>query len=176
MVRELGNGGESLTIVILLLCRHALRGTNHPNQERVTLHVLHDPLHVSLHVLLPVYTETMQKTCRHCGQAVKRAGLCAGCRVERRKKQWRDASQKYRDQGRRTAVSVSQEMLKAAHQHGIEIRLIPDKPIPGKLTPRGPDEGCSTTNKKLAGELDELARAAYTHPWWEENPDVFAGL
>jgi hypothetical protein len=118
----------------------------------------------------------MTKTCQHCGKAVKRKGLCADCRVARRQKQWRDASQKYRDQGRRAAVSVSQEMLKASEKYGTEIRLIPDKPIPGKLTPRGPNEGCSTTNVALQSQLDELATRAAEHTWWEENLDAFDGL
>ena len=126
---------------------------------------------------LDVYTHTMaSKTCRQCEAPVKRAGICAHCRVEKRKKQWRDASQKYRDQGRRTAVSVSQEMLRASQNQGTEIRLIPDKPIPGKLTRRGPNEGMSTTKPALQAKLVENTHAAANHPWWDENPDVFDGL
>lgn len=73
-------------------------------------------------------------------------------------------------------MSVSQEMLRASQKYGTEVRLIPDKPIPSKLTPRGPDEGISTRSVVLQAILIENASIAAAHPWWSENPDVFDGL
>ena len=73
-------------------------------------------------------------------------------------------------------MSVSQEMLRASQKYGTEIRLIPDKPLPGKLTPRGPDEGISTTKPALQAILDQQAYTSANHPWWGEHPDVFKGM
>lgn len=73
-------------------------------------------------------------------------------------------------------MSISQELMRATQAYGNETHLIPDKPIPSRRTPRGPDEGCSTTSLGLQALLDQKAEAAAHHTWWEENPGVFADL
>lgn len=118
----------------------------------------------------------MDKSCKQCGATVKRAGMCSTCRSARRQKQWRQNTQAYRDKGRRSTVSVSQELLRVAQTYGSEVRLIPDKPIPSRRTPRGPDEGCSTTSLELQAHLDRKAAEAADDPWWEDNPDALADV
>ena len=68
------------------------------------------------------------------------------------------------------------QVVEDALEQGHGVKLILPPPIRGKLTPRGPREGISTTSLALCAILEARAREAAQHPWWEENPDVFSGL
>jgi hypothetical protein len=118
----------------------------------------------------------MDKSCKQCGATVKRAGLCADCRTARRRDQWVRNTQTYRDRGRRPAVSLTGDINQFKAEHDTNVSLVTYLPIPSRNTPRGPDEGCTTTNPELQAILDQKAAEAANHPWWEENPGVFTDL
>lgn len=118
----------------------------------------------------------MTKTCRECGTAVPRTGLCGLCRVERRKLRKRADQAKYEAKRESSAPmwTFVEEIREAAPNAAI--KLVPPPPLRGRHTPRGPNEGCSTTKADLQVTLDMNARAAAEHSWWEENPNVFRDL
>lgn len=47
----------------------------------------------------------------------------------------------------------------------------PELPIPGALTPAGPDEGATTGWSDLQAVLDERAYVAMVDPWWAAHPE-----
>jgi hypothetical protein len=116
-------------------------------------------------------------SCRRCEADVKRAGLCAACRDERRREQTRARVQKFRDSGRVTLqVPLSHELMRLADEHGGGVHFIPDAPLFGRRSPQGPDEGMSTTSPVLSAILDQRAREAAVHSWWKDHNDVFDGI
>jgi hypothetical protein len=118
----------------------------------------------------------MMKTCRECEAPVKRAGLCTLCRAERRRSKVRGYQARYEAKKESTVPmwTAVEEIRKAAPL--AVIKLVPPPPLRGRHTPRGPNEGVSTTKPDLQLILDQNARVAAEHSWWEENPDVFSNL
>lgn len=67
-------------------------------------------------------------------------------------------------------------VVEEAIEQDVVVMLARDKPLPSRLTPRGPDEGWSTRDPELAALLEQQAAAAAEHPWWGEHPDIFESL
>lgn len=70
---------------------------------------------------------------------------------------------------------VGQQLKELARQNPPH-HFILDKPLIGKHTPSGPDEGISTRNLALQAILIQQAHEAAQHEWWAEHPRPFEGL
>lgn len=130
------------------------------------------------------------KTCRQCGNPVKRAGLCGPCRRTRRREQWRKDTAKYvethqderadsvlRWQDRRRAPTPEEkDEMSSLNYTSKPSHFVVDTPLLGRRTPAGPNEGVSTRDPELMAQLDQLAAEAASHEWWSANPDALRGV